>query len=177
MNYTPSGRPPTDGVFLWVKRISIEVKQEALKLFKEGLSSEATATLIGLSRSTVQNWYESFRGGDDSWSKSSYVKTSVEIFELAVDEYLNTERGCCIIAAKYGITTGKLLRAKNNFVNFGLVALPQGRNSMKRLQEQKLKLKDQLQSIEVRTNPLTDEKSHSGNEKSSDCQYRIIRSS
>lgn len=141
------------------KRISLEVKQEALKLFKEGLGSEATATLIGLGRSTVQNWYECFRGGDDSWSKSSYVKTSVEILELAVDEYLNTERGCRIIAAKYGITTGKLLRAKNNFVNFGVVALPQGRNSMKRLQEQKQKLKDQLQSIEVRTDPLTDEKS------------------
>ena len=76
------------------KRISLEVKQEALKLFKEGLGSEATATLIGLSRSTVQNWYESFRGGDYSWSKSSYVKTSVEKLELVVDEYLNTERGC-----------------------------------------------------------------------------------
>ena len=129
------------------KRISLEVKQEALKLFKEGGSYAATASILGINKKTVESWHHCFRGGDYSWSESSYVKSNVDTLRKAVDEYLNTENGLAIIAAKYGITTATLRRAKQNFVNFGVVALPKGRNSMKRLQEQKQALIEKLQSV------------------------------
>lgn len=129
------------------KRISLEVKQEALKLFKEGVSYAATASILGINKKTVENWHHCFRGGDYSWSESSYVKSNVETLRLAVDEYLNSENGCHIIAAKYGITPSTLLRGKQNFVNFGVVRLPQGRKAMKRLQEQKQALLEKLQSV------------------------------
>ena len=76
------------------------------------------------------------------------------VLQRAVDEYLNTEQGCKLIAVKYGISTAKLLTAKRNFVNYGVVQLPQGRNSMQRLQEQKQKIKKELQSIEEHKEPL-----------------------
>ena len=129
------------------KQIPLEIKQKALVLFKEGIGYKAVAKILRLSDSSVRNWYDCFRSGDYSWSKSSYIKSNVDSLKRAVDEYLNTENGCRIIAAKYGITTSTLMRAKQNFVNFGVVRLPQGRNSMKRLQEQKQALIEKLQSV------------------------------
>ena len=129
------------------KQIPLEIKQKALVLFKEGTGYKAVAKILRLSDSSVRNWYDCFRSGDYSWSKSSYIKSNVDSLKRAVDEYLNTENGCRIIAAKYGITTSTLMRAKQNFVNFGVVALPKGRNSMKRLQEQKQALIEKLQSV------------------------------
>ena len=120
------------------KRISKEIKQKALELFP----------------GTVTNWYLLFRSGDTSWVTSQYRKTDINVLQRAVDEYLNTEQGCKLIAVKYGISTAKLLTAKRNFVNYGVVQLPQGRNSMQRLQEQKQKIKKELQSIEEHKEPL-----------------------
>ena len=140
------------------KRISSEVKQKALELFKQGISYKATARILGLNFESVRHWYDCFRAGDYSWSQSSYVHCNVDTLRAAVEEYLNTENGCRIIAAKHGIKTSTLLRAKQNFVNFGLVKLPKGRNAMKRLQEQKQKLKDEVRSLDEQNAPLTDKK-------------------
>ena len=113
------------------KRIPLEAKQKALELFKQGYGYRSVATMLGLSVSSVRHWYDCFRGGDYSWSESSYVKSNVDTLRMAVDEYLNTDNGCRLIAAKYGINTATLFRAKQNFVNFGVVALPKGRKPMK----------------------------------------------
>lgn len=129
------------------KRIPLEAKQKALELFKQGYGYRSVATMLGLSVSSVRHWYDCFRGGDYSWSESSYVKSNVDTLRMAVDEYLNTDNGCRLIAAKYGINTATLFRAKQNFVNFGVVALPKGRKPMKRLQEQKQALVEKLQSV------------------------------
>ena len=129
------------------KRIPLEAKQKALELFKQGYGYRSVARMLGLSISGVRHWYDCFRGGDYSWSESSYVKSNVDTLKRAVDEYLNTDNGCRLIAAKYGINTSALFRAKQNFVNFGVVALPKGRNAMKHLQEQKQALVEQLQSV------------------------------
>lgn len=129
------------------KQISLEVKQKALELFKQGISYKATARILGINVESVRRWYDCFRGGDYSWSQSLHVKSNVDTLRKAVDEYLNTENGCRIIAAKYGISASTLIRAKRNFVNFGVVALPKGRNAMKRLQEQKQALVEKLQSV------------------------------
>ena len=136
------------------KRISKEFKQKALELFQKGLGCRATSSLLGLKLSTVKNWYLLFRSGDTSWVESNYRKINISTLQRAVDEYLNTEQGCKLIAVKYGISTAKLLTAKRNFVNYGVVQLPQGRNSMQRLQEQKQKIKKELQSIEEHKEPL-----------------------
>lgn len=137
------------------KRISVELKQKALELFKQGLSFIATARLLGLNCGAVRRWYDYYRGGDYSWSKSSYVKCNVDTLRAAVDEYLNTENGCRIIAVKYAISASTLIRAKQNFVNFGVVNLPRGRKTMKRLQEQKQLLKEKLQSVSEDDRPLS----------------------
>ena len=136
------------------KRISKEIKQKALELFQQSFGDRATSSILGLNLSTVTNWYLLFRSGDTSWVTSQYRKTDINVLQRAVDEYLNTEQGCKLIAVKYGISTAKLLTAKRNFVNYGVVQLPQGRNSMQCLQEQKQKIKKELQSIEEHKEPL-----------------------
>lgn len=136
------------------KRISKEIKQKALELFQQSFGYRATSSRLGLNLSTVTNWYLLFRSGDTSWVTSQYRKTDINVLQRAVDEYLNTEQGCKLIAVKYGISTAKLLTAKRNFVNYGVVQLPKGRNSMQRLQEQKQKIKKELQSIEEHKEPL-----------------------
>ena len=140
------------------KRISKEIKQKALELFQQSFGDRATSSILGLNPGTVTNWYLLFRSGDTSWVTSQYRKTDINVLQRAVDEYLNTEQGCKLIAVKYGISTAKLLTAKRNFVNFGVVKLPKGRNSMQRLQEQKQKIKEELQSIDERKEPLLDKK-------------------
>lgn len=140
------------------KRISKELKQKALELFQQGFSYTATSSRLGLGLNTVKNWHIFFRSGDTSWAESSYHKTNINTLQRAVDEYLNTGQGCRIIAVKYGISTSTLLNAKRNFVNFGVVQLPRGRNSMQRLQQQKQKIKEELQSIEECKESLLDKK-------------------
>ena len=159
MNCTPFGRQLTDGVFLWVenvfqKRLNKKHWNSALELFQQSFGYRATSSILGLNPGTVTNWYLLFRSGDTSWVTSQYRKTDINVLQRAVDEYLNTEQGCKLIAVKYGISTAKLLTAKRNFVNYGVVQLPQGRNSMQRLQEQKQKIKKELQSIEEHKEPL-----------------------
>lgn len=129
------------------KRLSVELKQKALGLFKQGLSYTATARILSLNLKTVRNWYDCYRGGDTSWSESSYVRSNPATLMKAVLEYLNTENGYGVIAGKYGIRISTLARAKRNYVNFGVVNLPKGRKSMKHLQEQKRALEKKLQSV------------------------------
>ena len=140
------------------KRISKEFKEKALKLFQQGLSYRATASKLGLNWGTVRDWNLFYRSGDISWANSQYRKTDPGILQRAVNEYMNTKQGCRVIAAKYGISPSRLIAAKRNFVNFGVVQLPKGRNSMQRLQEQKQKIKEELQSIEEHKEPLLDKK-------------------
>lgn len=140
------------------KRISKELKQKALELFQQGFSYTATSSRLGLRLSTVKNWYLFFRSGDTSWVESNYRKINISTLQRAVDEYLNTDQGYGVLSVKYGISRTSLLAAKRNFVNFGVVQLPQGRNSMQRLQEQKQKIKEELQSIEEHKEPLLDKK-------------------
>ena len=140
------------------KRISKELKQKVLELFQKGFSYRTIAPMLGLSWKTVRDWHQLFRSGDTSWVESNYCKTDVSLLQKAVDEYLNTEQGCNVIAVKYGIRRSILLAARRNFVNFGVVQLPKGRNSMQRLQEQKQKIKEELQSIEEHKEPLLDKK-------------------
>lgn len=129
------------------KQISLKTKQEALELFKQGFGYKATATTLGLKWPSVKNWHTRFRGGDYSWSESLYVKRNEDILKKAVTEYLSSEAGYGAIAVKYGITSSAVKKAKTNFVKFGVVKLPKGRNSMKRLQEQKQVLLEKLQSV------------------------------
>lgn len=129
------------------KRISLEIKQRALELFKQRLGYKAVATKLGLKRPTVKNWHIRFRGGDCSWSESLYVKSNEDTLRKAVAEYLSSGAGYEAIAIKYGISASTVKQAKTNFVNFGVVKLPKGRNSMKRLQEQKQALLEKLQSV------------------------------
>ena len=140
------------------KRISKEFKEKALKLFQQGLSYRATASKLGLNWGTVRDWHLFYRSGDISWANSQYRKTDPGILQRAVNEYMNTKQGCRVIAAKYGISPSRLIAAKRNFVNFGVVKLPKGRNSMQRLQEQKQKIKEELQSIEEHEKPLLNKK-------------------
>lgn len=140
------------------KHISKEFKQKALELFQKGLGYGATSSMLGLSLSTVKNWYLLFSSGDTSWVESNYRKTNISTLQRAVDEYLNTDQGYGVLSVKYGISRTCLLAAKRNFVNFGVVQLPKGRNSMQRLQEQKQKIKEELQSIDERKEPLLDKK-------------------
>lgn len=140
------------------KRISKELKQKALKLFQQGLSYKATASKLGLNWGTVRDWHLFYRSGDTSWVNSQYRKTDPSILQKAVNDYMNTKQGCRVIAAKYGISPSRLIAVKRNFVNFGVVKLPKGRKSMQRLQEQKKKIKEELQSIEGRKEPLLDKK-------------------
>lgn len=129
------------------KRISLKIRREALELFKQGQSYKATASTLGLNFRSVRNWYLRFRGGDHSWCESLYVKSNEETLKKAVTEYLSSEAGYEAIAVKYGIPASALIQAKTNFVNFGVVKLPKGRNSMKRLQEQKQAMLEKLQSV------------------------------
>ena len=140
------------------KRISKEFKEKALKLFQQGLSYRATASKLGLNWGTVRDWHLFYRSGDTSWVNSQYRKTDPSILQKAVKDYMNTKQGSRVIAAKYGISPSRLIAAKRNFVNFGVVKLPKGRNSMQRLQEQKQKIKEELQSIDERKEPLLDKK-------------------
>lgn len=140
------------------KRISKELKQKALELSQQGLGYKVAASMLGLISNTVRDWHLFYRSGDTSWVHLQYRKTDPSTLQKAVNEYLNTKQGCQVIAVKYGISTSRLLVAKRNFVNFGVVQLPQGRNSMQRLQQQKQKIKEELQSIEERKGPLLDKK-------------------
>ena len=65
-------------MFMAGKRISSEIKQKALELFKQGLSYKATARTLGLNFESVRDWYDCFRAGDYSWSQSSYVQSNVD---------------------------------------------------------------------------------------------------
>ena len=82
---------------------------------------------------------------------SNYRETNISTLQRAVDEYLNTDQGYEVLSVKYGISRSCLFSAKRNFVNFGVVRLPKGRNSMQRLLQQKIK--EELQSIEERKEP------------------------
>ena len=81
---------------------------------------------------------------DTSWATAKYRKTNIGVLQRAVDEYLNTGQGYKTIAVKYGISPSTLLIAKRNFVNYGVVQLSRGRNSMQCLQEQKQKIKKEF---------------------------------
>lgn len=140
------------------KRIAKEIKQKALELFQQGFSYKATSSQLILKQSTVNNWYLLFRSGDTSWATAKYRKTNIGVLQRAVDEYLNTEQGYKTIAVKYGISPSTLLTAKRNFVNYGVVQLPRGRNSMQCLQEQKQKIKKELQSVEEHKEPKMNKK-------------------
>lgn len=140
------------------KRISKELKQKVLELFQKGLGYRATNSMLGLKLNTVKNWYLLFRSGDTSWVESNYRETDISTLQRAVDEYLNTDQGYEVLSVKYGISRSCLFLAKRNFVNFGVVRLPKGRNSMQRLLQQKQKIKEELQSIEERKEPLLDKK-------------------
>ena len=126
------------------KRIAKEIKQKALELFQQGFSYKATSSQLSLKQSTVNNWYLLFRSGDTSWATAKYRKTNIGVLQRAVDEYLNTGQGYKTIAVKYGISPSTLLTAKRNFVNYGVVQLSRGRNSMQCLQEQKQKIKKEF---------------------------------
>lgn len=140
------------------KRISKELKQKALELFQQGLGYKVAASMLGLISNTVRDWHLFYRSGDTSWVNSQYRKTDPSILQKAVNDYMNTKQGSRVIAAKYGISPSRLIAAKRNFVNFGVGKLPKGRNSMQRLQEQKQKIKEELQSIDERKEPLLDKK-------------------
>lgn len=102
------------------KRISKELKQKVLELFQKGFSYRTIAPMLGLSWQTVRDWHLLFRSSDTSWVEPNYCKTNVSLLQNAVDEYLNTEQGCNVIAVKYGIRRSILLAARRNFVNFGV---------------------------------------------------------
>ena len=138
------------------KSISKELKQKVLELFQKGLGYRATNSMLGLKLNTVKNWYLLFRSGDTSWVESNYRETNISTLQRAVNEYLNTDQGYEVLSVKYGISRSCLFPAKRNFVNFGVVRLPKGRNSMQRLLQQKIK--EELQSIEERKEPLLDKK-------------------
>ena len=140
------------------KSISKELKQKVLELFQKGLGYRATNSMLGLKLNTVKNWYLLFRSGDTSWVESNYRETNISTLQRAVDEYLNTDQGYEVLSVKYGISRSCLFSAKRNFVNFGVVRLSKGRNFMQRLQQQKQKIKEELQSIEERKEPLLDKK-------------------
>ena len=126
------------------KRIAKKKKKKALELFQQGFSYKATSSQLSLKQSTVNNWYLLFRSGDTSWATAKYRKTNIGVLQRAVDEYLNTGQGYKTIAVKYGISPSTLLTAKRNFVNYGVVQLSRGRNSMQCLQEQKQKIKKEF---------------------------------
>lgn len=130
------------------KRYTEEVKREALKHFQEGLGYKTTAGKLGLPAYTVRNWYNHFRSGNLEWVSNSYMRTDPSLLEQAVQEYITSKADLNLLAVRYGISTSTILRGYRNYLNYGTVTLPKGRNAMEKLRKQKQALSKRLEEVD-----------------------------
>lgn len=136
------------------QRHSKEVKQEALEYFRQGFGSHATARIMGLSAKTVENWHNHYRAGNLEWVTSSYMGTDSSLLEQVVQEYIASKAGLHSLAVRYGISASTILRGYRNYLNYGTVTLPGGRNAMEKLRKQKQALTKRLEEVDDGT-PLS----------------------
>ena len=130
------------------QRHSVKTKREALKHFQQGLGRNATARILGLPQSSVRVWHDLFRAGNLEWVTNSFIRTDPALLEEVVREYISTGSGFHMLAQRYGISGSTILRGYRNYLNYGMVTLPRGRNAMKKLQEQKQALVERLREVD-----------------------------
>lgn len=137
------------------KRLSTEIKKKVLQLLKEGMGYRSIASTLGLNRSTVKAYSLLYRADNTDWVENEHVPPNPELLDMAVREYLDGSAGLEMLSSKYGIRPTSIRTGAQNFLNHGVVRLPKGRNSMKRLQAQKKGLRSALSRTESTERRLT----------------------
>ena len=136
------------------KSHSEKIKRKALRHFQQGFGYKMAAGKLGLPAYTVRNWYNHFRSGNLDWVRNSYVRTDSGLLEKAVQEYFSSEHGLQVLSVSYGISASTILRGYRNYLNYGTVTLPGGRNAMEKLRRQKQALTKRLEEVDDGT-PLS----------------------
>lgn len=128
------------------KKLTKEIKEKVLELFKQGYGCRVVARTLGLNLATIRGYSLLYRSGDEtSWVDSKANKTDPQVLLAAVTEYLQSENGYRQLAIKYGLRDSTIVMGVKNYLKHGIVILPRGRNAMKRLQEQKAQLQQHMQ--------------------------------
>ena len=139
------------------KSHSEKIKRKALRHFQQGFGYKMAAGKLGLPAYTVRNWYNHFRSGNLDWVRNSYVRTDSGLLEKAVQEYFSSEHGLQVLSVSYGISASTILRGYRNYLNYGTVTLPRGRNAMKKLLQLKQELAEQMARLDAGIPPTKKE--------------------
>lgn len=82
---------------------SVEVRQQVLALFKEGLELAAIERMTGVSYNTLLTWHKNFENGVFYWLENSRVRISLEDRQRIAARYLDEGKSIQELAKIHGV--------------------------------------------------------------------------